>query len=103
MPTSSTTNQTVTTLANSTVRNTDMWTLLGLAMPGVRLVQGWIYRGCAQRPVASSHYAICIDHPVYAGWVPRVPMTDVAAARYEARAQAGLVEITQRQRAVEYG
>ena len=31
------------------VRNTDIWTLLGLAMLGVRLVQGWVYWAGASR------------------------------------------------------
>jgi hypothetical protein len=40
---STTTQETVT--ANPAVRNTDIWTLLGLAILGVRLVQGWVYWG----------------------------------------------------------
>lgn len=50
MPDSSTTTRgSMTASANPTMRNTDMWTLLGLAMLGVRLVQGWVYWGGASR------------------------------------------------------
>jgi uncharacterized membrane protein YphA (DoxX/SURF4 family) len=47
---SSTTTQEIgTTSANPAMRNPDMWTLLGLTMLGVRLVQGWVYWGGASR------------------------------------------------------
>ncbi len=50
MPVSSTAAQgAVTGPASSTMRNTDMRTLLGLTMLGVRLVQGWVYWGGASR------------------------------------------------------
>ncbi len=50
---STTTQETVT--ANPAVRNTDIWTLLGLAILGVRLVQGWVYWGGCQ----STAYLLC--------------------------------------------
>ena len=50
MPISSTTSQeNASATANSAVRSIDVWTLLGLAMLGVRLVQGWVYWGGASR------------------------------------------------------
>lgn len=50
MPVSSTAVQeTATAPVPPAVRNTDTWMLLGLAMLGVRLVQGWVYWGGASR------------------------------------------------------
>lgn len=50
MPNSSTaTEETMTVSASPSVRNIDIWTLLGLAMLGVRLVQGWVYWAGASR------------------------------------------------------
>jgi uncharacterized membrane protein YphA (DoxX/SURF4 family) len=50
MPVSSPTSRpAVTASVPSAVHNTDIWTLLGLAMLGVRLVQGWVYWAGASR------------------------------------------------------
>ncbi|WP_083251310.1 TQO small subunit DoxD [Acidihalobacter yilgarnensis] len=46
---SPTTRETTAAAADPTMRNIDMWTLLGLTMLGVRLVQGWVYWGGASR------------------------------------------------------
>ena len=56
MPKPSTaTEETGTTSASSAVRNIDTWMLLGLAMLGVRLVQGWVYwAGASRRLIYSS-------------------------------------------------
>ena len=55
MPSSSTAIQaTVTASVPRVVRDTDIWTLLGLAMLGVRLVQGWVYwAGASRRTIYS--------------------------------------------------
>lgn len=46
---SSVTQETVISSAPSAMRNIDAWTLLGLGMLGVRLVQGWVYWAGASR------------------------------------------------------
>lgn len=56
MPNSSAaTKETVTASGSPSVRNIDSWMLLGLAMLGVRLVQGWVYwAGASRRLIYSS-------------------------------------------------
>lgn len=56
MPTSSTaTQESMPASAPPVRRNADIWTLLGLAMLGVRLVQGWVYwAGASRRLIYSS-------------------------------------------------
>ncbi|MDA3877136.1 MAG: hypothetical protein PF483_08605, partial [Halothiobacillus sp.] len=49
MTDSSTENQDTRSSSPPMLRPTDFWALLGLAMLGVRLVQGWIYWGGASR------------------------------------------------------
>lgn len=49
MPVSSPSLQDAVTASASPTRNADIWTLLGLAMLGVRLVQGWVYWAGASR------------------------------------------------------
>lgn len=66
MPNPSTaTRETMTAPANPVVRNTDMWTLLGLAMLGVRLVQGWVYWGGASRRLIYSVGKLDPDSSAY--------------------------------------